>query len=244
MKKLIKIIATLSLTLSLMPTVEVFAMDSINENISLEEILSREATPEEVNRVGQEIADEKNKTSSNARMSGEIWTLTSSKRLYSRRAIKGQYRTHVDSNTDETYSVTVSLDGSFKYMPTANTEISLTGGISATKSKTFKGPQKEYLSNGNLATHRLFIGLTFGEIYQYTYRVTDKYTGTYLRTVTSKNVVGAETFGLNQLMRLNSNGSIVVGNIDNNAVKTYSSLAAYKTAVQKYSYTCKNVIYF
>lgn len=58
MKKLIKIIATLSLTLSLMPTVEVFAMDSINENISLEEILSKEATPEEVNRVGQD--EEKN----------------------------------------------------------------------------------------------------------------------------------------------------------------------------------------
>ena len=84
----------------------------------------------------------------------------------------------------------------------------------------------------------------FGEIYQYTYRITDKYSGTYLRTEKSKAVVGAETFGLNQLMRVNSNGSITVGNIDNNAVKTYASLSAYKNALEAYSYACKNVIYF
>ena len=244
MKKLIKIIATLSLVLSLIPTVEVFAMDVIDDNISLEEILSKEATPEEVNKVGQGIADEMNNISSKTRMNEELWTLTDSTKLYSRRAIKGKYRTYIDSNTEETYSVTVSLSSTFTYKPTANTSISVTGGISSSKSKKFKGPSNEYLSNGNLATHRLFIGLTFGEIYQYTYRITDKYSGTYLRTEKSKAVVGAETFGLNQLMRVNSNGSITVGNIDNNAVKTYASLSAYKNALEAYSYACKNVIYF
>lgn len=245
MKKIFKIFATVSLVLSLIPTVEVFAMDnSVDKDISLEEILSKEATAEEVNRVGQEIADEMNNASSKTRTSGELWTLTGSTRLYSRRAIKGKYKTHVDSNTNETYSVTVSLAATFTYKPTSSTQISVTGGISTTKSKTFKGPSNEYLSNGNLATHRLFIGLTFGEIYQYTFRVTDKYSGRYLRTETTRGVVGDETFGLNQLMRVNSNGSITVGNIDNNSVKTYSSISAYKSALEAYSYTCKDVIYF
>lgn len=244
MKKIITIIATLSLLFPLAPTVEVFATDSIDENISLEEILSKEATSEEVNRVGQQIADEMNETSPKARTSGELWTLTSSKRLYSRRAIKGKYRTHTDSNTNEGYSVTVSLAATFSYEPTSNTKISVNGGRSQTVSKTLKGPQNERLSNGNLATHRMFIGITFGEIYSYTYKVTDKYTGTYLRTVTVRQVVGPETFGLSQLMRTNSNGSITVGNIDNDSVKTYGSLADYKSALDKYSYACKNVIYF
>ena len=110
MKKLIKIIATLSLVLSLIPTVEVFAMDVIDDNISLEEILSKEATPEEVNKVGQGIADEMNNISSKTRMNEELWTLTDSTKLYSRRAIKGKYRTYIDSNTEETYSVTQLID--------------------------------------------------------------------------------------------------------------------------------------
>lgn len=45
-------------------------------------------------------------------------------------------------------------------------------------------------------------------------------------------------------MRTNSNGSITVGNVDNNGVKTYSSLASYKATLEKYSYACKNVVYF
>jgi len=140
--------------------------------ISLEAILSKQATTEEINKVGQEIADQKNEMSSTVKSSGELWTLTSSKRLYSRRAIKGKYRIHTDSSTKETY------------------------------------------------------------------------TGSYLRTETSSQVVGAESFGLNQLMRVNSDGSVTVGNVDNDAVKTFSNLAAYKKALEKYSYTCKNVIYF
>jgi len=59
--------------------------------ISLEAILSKQATTEEINKVGQEIADQKNEMSSTVKSSGELWTLTSSKRLYSRRAIKGKY---------------------------------------------------------------------------------------------------------------------------------------------------------
>lgn len=240
MKKIVEVIVMMSLIMSLMIPCEVLALDNTNENFLLKEILCKEASIEEVEKVGQEIANKKN----NIRTGGELWTLTDSTKLYSRRAIKGKYRTHVDSNTDVAYSVTVSLSPSFTYKPTNNTSISVTGGISASKSKTFKGPSNEYLSNGNLATHRLFIGITFGEIYQYTYKITDKYTGVYLRTEISREVVGAETFGLNQLMRVNSNGSITVGNIDNNNIKTYASLSAYKNALEAYSYTCKNVIYF
>lgn len=86
--------------------------------------------------------------------------------------------------------------------------------------------------------------MTFGEIYKYTYRITDKYTGNYIRTETVNSVVGAETFGLTHLMAVTSNGSITVANINNNKVKTYSSFSAYKAALQQYSYKCADVIYF
>lgn len=245
MKRIVKIFATLSLVLSLIPTVKVLAMnDSVDENISLEEILSKEASAEEVNKVGQEIADKMSNASSNTRIGDEIWTLTDSTRLYSRRAIKGKYKIHVDSNTEYTQTVTVSLAATFTYSPTSSVQLSMTGGISARDTLTFRGPSNEYLSNGSLATHRIFIGILFGEIYQFTYRVTDKYSGRYLRTETTRGVVGGETHGLSQLMHVNSNGSITVGNINNNSVKTYSSFSAYKSALEAYSYACKNVIYF
>ena len=165
-------------------------------------------------------------------------------KLYARRAIKGKYKTMVDSYTNKSYSVTVSLANVFTYRPTSKSQISVNGGISKTETRTLMGPTNEYLSNGKLATHRLFIGITFGEIYQYTYKVTDKYSGHYLRTETKNAVVGAETYGLTQLMCVNSNGTITVGNSNNNRVKTYSSLSSYKAVLEKYSYDCKNVIYF
>ena len=55
---------TMSLFFSLVPTSNVYAIDNKNENISLEEILSKEATKEEVHEVGQNIADQKNGLSS------------------------------------------------------------------------------------------------------------------------------------------------------------------------------------
>lgn len=245
MRKLVKIIIAMSLILTLVPVTEAFAMDTKKENISLEEILSKQATKEEIDEVGQKIAEQHNKSSDQTRTGGELWTYVDSELVYSRRAIKGKYRIGVESETNVTYTVTVTLDGTFAYKPTSSIEISVSGGISGSYSKTFRGPSSsEKLSNGKKADERLFIGLTFGEIHKYTYRVTDKYTGAYLRTETVNSVVGAETFGLNQLMCVNSDGSITVGNHDNDAVKTYASLAAYKAALQKYSYTCKDVIYF
>lgn len=242
--KIFKLIITSCVSLvSFGAPIRVFASEEVLDP-SLNDILNYSVSDEEAEEVGKKIADEKNKQSSFARTSGELWTYQSKEKLYGRKAIKGKYRVKVEDNTSSTYSVTVNTSGTFKYQATAKTSLSLTGGGSVTKTKTFSGPKNAKLSNKKKADYRIFIGLTFAEIYQYTYKVTDKYSGKYLRTVKKNSMVGSETVGLNQLMAVNSNGSITVGNKENTKVKNYSSFSAYQSQLEKSSYTCKNVIYF
>lgn len=101
------------------------------------------------------------------------------------------------------------------------------------------------ISNDNIdnilsyeASERVFLGLTFAEIYQYTYNVTYKYSGKHLRAETKNAFVKPETFGLNQLMAVNSDGSIIVGNKENTKTKKYSSFSSYKSQLEKATYTC------
>jgi len=223
-----------------------FAMESTEENSNpdIDEILKKEASEEEINAVGQSIADEQNEISNKSRTTGELWTYVSKSQVYSRRAIKGKYKTKIQKNTSATYSVTVSLASQFKYTYNSTSSITVNGGISATKSATLKGPNGQKLSNGKVADYRIFIGITFGEIYKFKYKVTDKYSGALLRYEYKNSVVSPETFGLNHLMVVNSNGSITVGNKENTKTKNYSNFSAYQSALEAYSYTCKNVIYF
>lgn len=219
-------------------------VNAIEMNDDLDTILSKEVTQEEVLEVGKDIENQLNKQASKQRMDEQIYQLQSSKKLYSRQAIRGKYGQQVSSHTDQTYSVTVKLDASFSYKATSTVTLGMTGGVSYTKSLTLKGPDGDKLADGKKATHRLFFGLTFGEIYQYKYNIVEKYSGRVVGTKTVNSVVGAETFALSQLMSVNSNGSITVGNKDNTKVKTYSSLSTYKNALQAYNVTCKNVYYF
>lgn len=240
LKKAVLFLICVGMVLSNFTNVNAIEM---NDN-DLETILSRESTQEEVLKVGKDIENQLNAQSSKQRMDEQIYRLKSSKKLYSRQAIRGKYGQQVATHTDETYTVTVKLDATFSYKASDTVQLSITGGGSFTKSLTLKGPNGEKLPNGQKATQRLFFGLTFGEVYQYNYDIVEKYSGRVVGTKTVNNVVGAETFALSQLMSVNANGSITVSNKENTKVKTYSSLSAYKNALQAYNVTCKNVYYF
>lgn len=213
------------------------------EDIDLENILSREATIEEVEEVGKRIEQEKN-SNNKARMDEEVWSLKTKTKLYSRRAIKGKFGKKVASYTDETSTISVSLSAKFDYKPTSDTTLSLTGGISKSDSITYKGPNGEKLPNGQKADARLFFAIMYGEIYRYQYEVRTKYTNSFVRYEYVDAVVAPEVFALSQLMTLNSGGSITVANKNGTACKNYSSLSAYQSALQKSSYACEQVYFF
>ena len=207
---------------------------SAKDDIDLENILSRDATIEEVEEVGKRIEQEKN-SNNKARMDEEVWSLKTKTKLYSRRAIKGKFGKQVASYTDETSSISVPLSAKFDYKPTSTVTLSVTGGITKSASVTYKGPNGEKLPNGQKATARLFFAIMYGEIYQYKYEVRTKYTNSFVRYEYVNAVVAPEVFALSQLMTLNSGGSITVANKNGTACKNYSNLA---------SYACEQVYFF
>lgn len=84
------------------------------------------------------------------------------------------------------------------------------------------GPGTERLSNGYAATRRAFFTIGRGEAVRYRYRITDQYSGAFLRYETQTLVANKNTTKFSQLIYVNGS-TYIISNASVTAVKTVSS---------------------
>lgn len=161
--------------------------------------------------------DMENKMNS-ARTSGEIWTLTSSSTYKAFGPIKGNFKEKLACGEGN------GAKGTFDFSITYITKygISLTGNTKFEFEYTRNGPSGTEAVGSNHATHRYFVGVGSAKIMKYTFKITDKYTGTFLRNQTSYVATNLKSNLYGVLGYLNSsNNKVKIKSVANSNTKTY-----------------------
>lgn len=145
--------------------------------------------------VGENYADMMEAQSRLTRTDEEVWNVVGDPViLVGYDTIKGTRPVLVGTGETKsnTFSWTIGADVTIKGYP-----ISVT--VSGSKTIKKSGPSDGYrLTNGYEATHRAFFALAKGKVAQYTYRVTSKYTGAFLREETRILIADASTIECSQ----------------------------------------------
>ena len=192
---------------------------------------------------GLKYADEMSKTSNDsktdngnsAKASGyETWTITGTETLRAYGVIKGNYKGkkavgESSGSTPFSFTVNGTIFG-----------IELSAGTTFNTSSTWSGPSgTELVKSGVYATHRYYSQVGSGTITKFTYTVTDKYTGEYLRTETRTYITNETSNVYGNLGNLNaSTGQLVVRSATSSSYKTLSesSWIGYVNSTSVWSY--------
>lgn len=226
LKKLLYCFMTLALLMSGTNTL-VFAEDLENNTVLL---IEDDEITENMIEVGESYAQEK--SISRARTDGELWTLQSYKTVVSHGPIKAAFGAFVPSGETKTETCSWSVSAG-----TAVSGYPLSVSVSGSKSIKKSGPSSsDTLTNGKSATHRSFFSVGYGRLVKYTYKVTSKYSGNYLRTETKYMYSDVSTLSCSQLVHINSS-TIYAQNSDKTKVRK-TTLTNYKAKLKKTDGTC------
>lgn len=153
------------------------------------------------------------------RMNEEVWTLTSSVTYKEFAPIKGKYYEKIASGESRGYSggLSFSVSKILKY------GITVSPSITFNVSYTRNGPSGTEKVGSNTATHRYFVAVGSAKIMKYTYKITDKYTGNFMRNETRYIATNKKTTTYGVLGCYNAaTDKVTIKSVSNNNTKTYS----------------------
>ena len=211
------------------PTVkELAALDSSITPLTDEEITYLSIADGE--RIAEELAQK-------ARADGEIYTLVKVTPLTSEAAVATKYIDLIPSGTSKGKTVGFSFSANTKIK-----DITITAAFSSSTSRTHSGPSAgQKVGGGSLAaTHSYFIGVQYGVLNEYEYRVTNKYSGQVIRTEKARGLTSTlvTSFALGANI---GNPTVTIENSNRNKTKTFTSHA---TVQQQYGLEKTSAIFW
>lgn len=237
LKKFLKSIIALSTSIALIIPMmnDTFATSSI-ELLSVNELnFDSENTPESLlNKVEnkelkygdtfinkediQTGIDLENKMNS-ARMNEEVWNLVSSSTYKAYGPIKGKYKERLACGAGSGLKANFDLS----IIKIVKYGIALSGSATFTFEYTRKGPTGNESVGNNHATHRYFVGVASAKIMKYNYRITDKYTGNFIRNQTAYVATNKKSTTYGVLGYYNAaNDTVKIKSVANSKTKTYN----------------------
>lgn len=182
--------------------------------------------------VGENYAKEMS-TNTRTRMDGELWTLQSASTVVSHGPIKASFGeiVPVGESRSKTCSWSVSVGTTIKGYKLAST-------VSGSKTITQNGPSSnQKLADKKSATHRSFFSVGYGRLVKYTYKITQKYTGVFIRNETKYLYADVSTESCSQLIQL-SGSTVYAENLARTKVKNAGTLSNYKNKFSKIDGSC------
>ncbi len=190
MKKFFSLFLSLSITLFCIPIVNSKALE-INELKDGDTSITQNVID-----VGNDYAKRMEEKSKIMRMDEEVQTLTSSTVVIPYDTLKVAHGGFVEPGASLQRNCTWSIEVGKSI---GNTGISLTLGISGSKSISKNGPlSTDRLANNVKATHRSFFAIGKGKVVKYNYKVTSKYSGTFIRNETATLAADVTTLECSQ----------------------------------------------
>lgn len=162
--------------------------------------------------------DIENKMNS-VRMSIEVWILvfTSTYKAYG--LIKEKYNEKLASGEGKG----VKVNFSFSISAVVKFGIKLNGSTTFNFEYYRNGPTGNEAVGNNHATHRYFVGVGSAKIMKYTFKITDKYTGAFIRNQTTYTATNAKSTTYGVLAYYNaSTDKVKVKSVSNSNTKTYN----------------------
>lgn len=173
-----------------------------------------------------------NKNVNNLSSGYETWTITSAVTIVPYGVVKGLYKTKVAVGMTQStsYDFSFGLSGSIKGAP-------IDASVSWSKTTSYSGPSgTEIVASGYYATHRVFSALGSAKVVKYTYRVTDMYTGSYLRTEIKNYAADVTTNTYANFVNINpSTGAFKVKSASSTSFKTITNEAIWAAKVNSTS---------
>ena len=227
MRKAIKGLLVISLVFALVfifslvddaGTVSTKGSDDESDNIVF---IADDEVTEDMIEVGEKYAKEMNSDSNG--MSGVVWEMQSSTTVVSYRPIRAAF--------GDIVAIGETREEDYKWSVNAGTKIDnypLSVSVSGSKSTTQNGPEtNDKLADGKKASHRAFFLVGYGRLVKYTYKVTDKYSGRFLRNETRYMYSDVSTKLCNQLIQLNGT-TVYAEDETSTKVKDAGTLVSYK----------------
>ncbi|MDR1550742.1 MAG: hypothetical protein LBT06_19460 [Hungatella sp.] len=169
----------------------------------------------------------------NTRADGEVWTLESTTTVIPYGAVKGSFGDIIPEGESKTKTCSWSIS--------AGTDVrnyKISASVSGSKSITQSGPTASTkLADGKNATHRSFFVVGYGKLVKYDYKVTQKYSGNFLRRETKYMFADVSTESCSQLIRLDGS-TVNAQNLNGSKVTSAGSLQNYKNQFYKTDGTC------
>ena len=199
-------------------TIEDYLDDAYDGILSEGDDIVTKSAIEDGIKYAQQMSDSK------TRRSGEIWTVTGTDTVRSYGSIGTKFLKKIAAGQTKSHSVSASFSFSGKLE-----DFTLGVGTSFSKSESFSGPNGTEKVGKDFATHRFVNAIARGTITEYTVRITDKYTGQYIRThkynaVTNHNI---DLYG--NLVSIAAEGEINVRSATNSKTWKYKSEESYKS---------------
>lgn len=180
-------------------------------------VVTRQAIEEGL-RLNEELSK------SNARMSGEIWTITSTKTVVPYGTVGTKFVKKISAGQTQAQSSSVSFTISGKIK-----NFQLAFGTSFSKTQSFSGPSGTEAVGSRFATHRMINSIARGTVTQYTVRITDKYSGNFIRNHTYNALTNYDADLYGNLVSKLADGTIYVRNAVNSNVKGFSNETYYRS---------------
>lgn len=158
------------------------------------------------------------------RTGGEVWTITNVKTVRAYDPIKTKWINKVSagSTVSKSYTASFSIRGKF-----FGHDVTIGGSIS--KSQSFSGPNGTEKVGSYFATHRAITSIARGAITEYTVRITDKYSGNFIRNHTYKAITNADVDLYGNLITIEASGRTHVRSATTSKVNIYSSETVWRT---------------
>lgn len=153
-----------------------------------------------------------------SRMNEEVWSLQSSVTHKAYGAIRGKFNEKLSAGTSSNKTAVFNFNVSkiVKY------NITLSASAKFTFSYTRNGPTGTEAVGNKKATHRYFVGVGSGKIMKYTFRITDKYSGRFIRNQVSYVATNLKSEGYGILGYLDTNKSeVTIRSIKNSTTRKY-----------------------
>lgn len=158
------------------------------------------------------------KTMNSRRMNEEVWTLQSSSTYKAYGPIKGKYKEKLAAGVTKGVKASFSLK-----VTTIADNITLSSAATFEFQYTRNGPSGTEAVGTNKATHRYFVGVGSAKIMKHNFRITDKYTGKFIRNQTSYVATNqkSSTYGVLGYYNVAKN-TVKIRSVSTNNTKTYN----------------------
>lgn len=169
------------------------------------------------------------------RTGGEVWTFVSSDEYKPYSALQGKYKTKLGSKqgdgTEAGFSLTLTKLTKYK--------VELGASVTFNFSYTRSGPDATEKVGSVYANHCYFVGIASGQVMKYVYKITDKYTGAFLRNETVYTVTNKKSTTYGILANYNASTDVaIIKSVSTD--KTYTAdedtLISYWNSTNAYDY--------